>query len=144
MPHRPTQKIFPLNGVMRRGVFATLLATTPMLPSLSWAEEASVSQVRQYSIGAGNLDQVLNRFASQAGILLSVDAQLTSGKRSTGLQGRFDVARGLEGVQRLLETATHVIVFMLHKPLALFGRCLARAGIDRLLPRVVPPDKDHQ
>src|SRR5471030_1697438 len=98
MPHRPTQKIFPLNGVMRRGVFATLLATTPMLPNLSWAEETSVSHVRQYSIGSGDLDQVLNRFASEAGILLSVDARLTSGKRSSGLQGRFNVDRGLEHV----------------------------------------------
>lgn len=98
MPHHPTQKIFPLNGVLRRGVFATLLATTPMLPNLAWAEDSNVSQARQYSIGAGNLDQVLNRFASEAGILLSVDAQLTSGKRSAGLQGRYDVAQGLERV----------------------------------------------
>ena len=98
MPHHPTQKFFPLNGVLRRGVFATLLATTPMLPNLAWADDASVSQARQYSIAAGNLDQVLNRFASDAGILLSVDAQLTEGKRSTGLQGRFDVAQGLERV----------------------------------------------
>ncbi len=92
----PTQKTFALDGVLRRSVFATLLATTPLVPNLAWAEDAAVSQARQYTIAAGNLDQVLNRFASEAGILLSVDAQLTEGKRSAGLQGRFDVSQGLE------------------------------------------------
>lgn len=96
MPHHPTQKFFPLTDVLRRAMFATLLATAPMLPSLAVAEDTSLNQVRQYAIAGGSLDQVLNRFASDAGILLSVDAQLTAGKRSEGLQGRFDVAKGLE------------------------------------------------
>ena len=96
MPYHPPQKVFPLTGALRKGMFATLLAAAPTLPNLAWAADASMSQTRQYAIAAGSLDQVLNRFASDAGILLSVDAQLTEGKRSAGLQGHFDVAQGLE------------------------------------------------
>lgn len=55
---------------------------------------ASVEQVREYSIPAGSLDQVLNRFASEAGVLLAIDGQLTQGKTSPGLQGRFSVEKG--------------------------------------------------
>ncbi|MCO8168891.1 TonB-dependent receptor [Pseudomonas sp. 21LCFQ02] len=48
-----------------------------------------------YAIAAGSLDQVLNRFASESGILLSVDGTLTAGKRSPGLNGSYGVREGL-------------------------------------------------
>lgn len=92
MPHHPIQ---PLARALRRGLFVSLLATVPLLPTLAHAEE-SAEALRSYSIPAGSLDQALNRFASASGILLSVDATLTEGKRSTGLQGRFGVGTGLE------------------------------------------------
>lgn len=95
MPH-PTLSIQPLARALRRGLFVSLLAAVPALPNMVQAEEAQVGELRQYNIAAGSLDQVLNRFASTAGILLSVDAQLTEGKRSAGLQGRYDTVQGLE------------------------------------------------
>ena len=92
MPHHPIQ---PLARALRRGLFVSLLATVPMVPTLGYAEESAEAQ-RSYNIPAGNLDQALNRFASASGILLSVDATLTEGKRSAGLQGRYGVESGLE------------------------------------------------
>jgi iron complex outermembrane receptor protein len=92
MPHHQIQ---PLARALRRGVFVSLLATVPLLPSVVQAAESTEAQ-RSYNIPAGNLDQALNRFASASGILLSVDASLTDGKRSAGLQGRYAVGAGLE------------------------------------------------
>lgn len=68
-----------------RLALAVALATTPMFAATARAAQAQ----QQFAIPAGALDQALNRFASQAGVLLSVDAALTTGKRSPGLQGYF-------------------------------------------------------
>lgn len=92
MPHHQIQ---PLARALRRGLFVGLLAAVPLAPSLVQAAESAETQ-RAYNIPAGNLDQALNRFASASGILLSVDASLTEGKRSAGLQGRYAVGAGLE------------------------------------------------
>lgn len=82
-------------NLLRNGVFMGLLAATPMLPIAAQAQQTFTGEQRQYDVAAGSLDQALNRFASQAGILLSLDAQLTTGKSSPGLRGRYDVAQGL-------------------------------------------------
>lgn len=92
MPHHPIQ---PLARALRRGLFVSLLATVPMLPTQVHAEERSEA-LRAYNIPAGSLDQALNQFASASGILLSVDASLTQGKRTPGLQGSYGVGSGLE------------------------------------------------
>lgn len=71
-----------------------LSALTLSLPS------AAQSEATQYfDIPAGSLDQVLNRFALDAGIELYLDAALTQSRQSAGLQGSFSVDQGL---QRLL------------------------------------------
>ena len=59
----------------------------------------AASELRQYSIAGGSLDEVLNRFALEAGIELSVSAKLTKDKASSGLNGHYSVS---EGLQRLL------------------------------------------
>lgn len=86
----------PLTRSVRHALFAGLLAAGPLpfLP-VAQAQPAASEQARAYTIPAGNLDQALNRFASEAGILLSVDAQLTAGKRSPGLDGSYSVDEGL-------------------------------------------------
>ncbi|MCK9797014.1 TonB-dependent siderophore receptor [Pseudomonas sp. MAFF 302030] len=98
MPYHATSTTQTLSAAVRRGLFLSLLAVAPVLPGLAQADTASQTEARQYNIAAGSLDQVLNRFASAAGILLSVDAQMTEGKRSDGLQGRYEVAQGLQRV----------------------------------------------
>ena len=70
----------------------------PMLtPALMPAAQAQAA-ARSYSIPAGTLSRVLSQFAAEAGVLLSVDAALTEGKQSSGLQGSYGVAQGLERI----------------------------------------------
>mgnify|MGYP002040826834 FL=1 len=95
MPYQTAASILTLGATARRRAFVALLAVAPVLPGIVQAEPGSQSQARDYQIAPGNLDQVLNRFASAAGILLSVDASMTAGKHSQGLQGRYEVAQGL-------------------------------------------------
>lgn len=96
MPHLPIPYRSRLSLCVRSALFTGLLAAVPGLPVLAAGEpSASREQSRGYAIPAGNLDQVLNRFASEAGILLSADAQLTAGKRSPGLNGNYGVGEGL-------------------------------------------------
>ena len=96
MPHLPASHRSLLSLSITRALFAGLLATGPLLlATATVAHAAMTEQVRHYAIPAGNLDQALNRFASEAGILLSVDSRLTAGKQSAGLNGSYGVDEGL-------------------------------------------------
>ena len=95
MPVQSFMRPKPLAGAVRQGLLLGLLATSPWLPGVAMAAPEGAAELRQYNIAPGSLDQALNTFASRAGILLSVDAQLTQGKRSPGLQGRFDTPQAL-------------------------------------------------
>lgn len=55
---------------------------------------------RSYSVPSGSLGEALSRFASQAGVSLSVDPALVSGRSSQGLSGTYSVD---EGFARLLQ-----------------------------------------
>lgn len=95
MPYLPTPPRSRVTLAVRDALFAGLLGGGALLltapATLAYASE----QTRSYVIPAGGLDQALNRFASESGILLSADAQLTAGKRSPGLTGRYSVEEGL-------------------------------------------------
>lgn len=97
MPHLPASTRSRMSLAVRHALFAGLLAGGPLLLAvpMAQAESSTSQQTRSYAIPAGNLDQVLNRFASEAGILFSTDAQLTAGKRSPGLSGNYSVDEGL-------------------------------------------------
>lgn len=88
MPHL---RFSPLACAM----FVALLAAPLLLPSAVQAAEAVQHSQRHYAIAPGSLDQALNSFASTAGILLSVDAALTAGKSSPGLQGDYSASEAL-------------------------------------------------
>lgn len=64
-------------------------------PAQGWAQPAEAGQVRSYDIPAGSLNAVLNRFAEEAGVLLSAPGNLTAGKTSAGLRGDYGVQAGL-------------------------------------------------
>lgn len=72
------------------------LSTSPFFISSSLAEEAAR---RSYQVPAGSLGAALTRFAGLAGVNLSVDPALVSGRDSAGLSGEFGVE---EGFARLL------------------------------------------
>lgn len=96
MPYLPVTPRYRLSLSIRHALIASLLASVPSL-SVSAANAAATQQEqsRTYAIAAGSLDQVLNRFASESGILLSADGTLTAGKRSPGLNGSYGVGEGL-------------------------------------------------
>lgn len=72
------------------------LSTSPFFISSSLADEAAR---RSYQVPAGSLGATLTRFAGLAGVNLSVDPALVSGRDSAGLSGEFGVE---EGFARLL------------------------------------------
>jgi iron complex outermembrane receptor protein len=73
------------------------LSASPFFVSSSWAEDAAR---RSYQVPAGSLSDALTRFAGLAGVNLSVDPALVSGRSSAGLSGEFAVE---EGFARLLQ-----------------------------------------
>ena len=88
--HRRPGPLAPLAGA----VFAALTALASAPPA--WAQVAPTADaVRSYDVPAGPLGLALGRFAAQAGVVLSFDAQLTHGKQSAGLHGPYGVASGL-------------------------------------------------
>ena len=99
-PHRINENDFrPVLNSAHRGrairaaLFGTALGLAAVAPLSQAAETASASQ--QYSIAAGNLDDVLNQFARQAGITLSSTPQLTAELQSPGLQGAYSTNQAL-------------------------------------------------
>ena len=95
MPHLPTSTRSRLSLAIGHALFTGLLIGTPLLLAAPITKAIASEQALSYAIPAGNLDQALNRFASESGILFSADAKLTAGKHSPGLQGRYSVDEGL-------------------------------------------------
>ena len=89
-PGRNRSAPFRLRSLLQLGL-AVGLSISPVVISTSWAEDA---ERRSYEVPAGNLGAALTRFASQAGINLSVDPVLMSGRRSGGLSGDYSVDEG--------------------------------------------------
>lgn len=73
------------------------LSSSPLFIQASWADDAAR---RSYQVPAGPLSAALTRFAGLAGVNLSVDPQLVSGRNSGGLSGEYGVE---EGFARLLQ-----------------------------------------
>ncbi|WP_426200703.1 TonB-dependent receptor [Pseudomonas sp. TWP3-1] len=73
------------------------LSASPLLIPVSWADDAAAR--RSYQVPAGSLSTALTRFAGLAGVNLSVDPALVSGRNSNGLTGECGVE---EGFARLL------------------------------------------
>jgi iron complex outermembrane receptor protein len=63
----------------------------PVFHHCSWAEDAAR---RSYQVPAGSLSDALTRFAGLAGVNLSVDPALVSGRTSAGLSGDYGVEEG--------------------------------------------------
>lgn len=72
------------------------LSASPLFATVSYADDAR----RSYQVPAGSLSAALTRFAGLAGVNLSVDPALVSGRSSSGLSGEFGVE---EGFARLLQ-----------------------------------------
>ncbi|MCB5185062.1 TonB-dependent receptor [Methylobacillus gramineus] len=99
---RPTESGFPAFPTRKLTSLLLLSGLSSMaLVPIACADTAQVSQAGQpFAIAAGPLDQVLNVFARETGILLVIDAELTTGKTSEGLHGHFDLRAGLDRILR--------------------------------------------
>lgn len=73
-----------------------MLGFGPMAAQMAIAD----SEQRAYKIPAGDLSSALIRFAGQAGVSVSVEPGLVSGRRSAGLSGNYSID---EGFARLLQ-----------------------------------------
>ncbi|MBJ7310363.1 TonB-dependent siderophore receptor [Rugamonas sp. CCM 8940] len=62
------------------------------------ASQAPAQPRFSFKLAPASLDQTLNRFAGVAGIELAVDASLTAGKTSAGLNGSYTVAEGFAAI----------------------------------------------
>lgn len=82
-----------LARTLRAGVLGASFAS--VLP-MAAVYAASAASVQQYTISSGPLNQVLNQFAQQAGVLLSYDPAVVAGKRGAGLQGNYSVEQGFQ------------------------------------------------
>ncbi|WP_341644786.1 TonB-dependent receptor [Thauera sp. SDU_THAU2] len=97
--HPPSSRRFSSHGRRNLRLNATLLCILAafLAPESSQAQTAGTTQqqgVRSYDIGPGPLAEVLNRFAREAGVLLSFDAQALQGRHSSGVQGSHAVGEG--------------------------------------------------
>ncbi|SNR79979.1 iron complex outermembrane recepter protein [Methylobacillus rhizosphaerae] len=85
-----------------RQLAAALLASgmiTLALAPQARAEAGQISQAgRNFNIAAGPLDQVLNTYAKETGILLVIDGRLTEGRQSRGLNGTYELRPGLDAI----------------------------------------------
>ncbi|MCJ9710230.1 TonB-dependent receptor plug domain-containing protein, partial [Bordetella hinzii] len=75
-----------------------LASTLPLPRDVQAAEPAAAAQLRRYDIAAGSLDQVLNRYAQDAGVMLTIDGALTAGRQSAGLRGSYGLADGFAAI----------------------------------------------
>ena len=92
----PPASPYHLRPLLRFSLLLTL-STSPLFISPSWAES---TDRRTYEVPAGSLGAALTRFAGLAGVNLSLDPALVSGRNSAGLSGDFAVE---EGFSRLLQ-----------------------------------------
>lgn len=69
--------------------------TVTIQPVCAQTVSAAVAEQREFTVPAGSLDDVLSSFGRQSGLLISVDAALTQGLRSSGVSGRHTIDAAL-------------------------------------------------
>ncbi len=93
-PKRQTSRAFTHHALACAIGGSTAIMLVVTMPCMAWAQTAP-ADTRSYSVPAGALEDALNRFGREAGILLSFTPQSTSGFHSKGLQGSYTVQGGL-------------------------------------------------
>lgn len=90
---RPVLNCVFFGRAIRAALLGTTLGFLGVAPHVLAADPVGMSQ--PYSIPAGNLDDVLNQFARQAGITLSSTPQMTGKLQSPGLRGQYAIDQAL-------------------------------------------------
>ena len=90
------QKLLQFIDILQHGLamLAALSVLTLTLPVAAQAQDESANAAH-YSIPPGSLEQSLNRFASQTGIAISMDADKIKNLTASRLEGHYSVETGL-------------------------------------------------
>lgn len=88
----PIRSIYFYAVLISLGIVTIFLAKPSIAESLSMTTPAA----RAYNIPAGSLQDALNQFSQQAGILLTFDPALLQAKTTQGLTGSFEIKPGLD------------------------------------------------
>lgn len=87
-----------LFGLSTSGIFYSDVVMAETIEAQVHASQHQ--QSRPYRIPAGTLENVLNQFAKEAGILLSFDSSIVESINSSGLKGQYTLRQGLEKLLR--------------------------------------------
>jgi outer membrane receptor for ferric coprogen and ferric-rhodotorulic acid len=90
-------QLTPLARALHGALICVALgAASGVMPSAIAQTAAPAAEARRsFAIPAGTLDQALMRFGRDAGVLISVNADLTAGRQSPGLRGSYTVPEGI-------------------------------------------------
>lgn len=100
MSFTPVPQRHPLSRALHAALLG-LAVSTYALPSLAQPLSADHnSPLKQWSIPAGPLAPALDRFAREAGISLSFDAQNMANRNTNGVQGALDTRTALSSLLR--------------------------------------------
>jgi iron complex outermembrane receptor protein len=91
LPHRYSST---LARAVRAALFCLPLGSFAIAP-LASAQPPGEQALRSYDIPPGPLSSVLSRFAGEAGVMLSVNADHVGDLQSSGLHGLYEVEEGL-------------------------------------------------
>ncbi|WP_350023928.1 TonB-dependent siderophore receptor [Pseudomonas protegens] len=83
-----------LAQAIKVGLWGALAVYGAALLPLTAVAASEQTAVRRFDIAAGDLTEVLSRYASAAGAAISFDARQTAGLRSAGLKGEYGVQEG--------------------------------------------------
>lgn len=85
-------KTSPLAHAARHAILMMALTTGASWLPAAFAQGPAPASA--YAVPAGPLDDALTSFAASAGVTVQLDARLVSGRRTSGLQGRYGVREG--------------------------------------------------
>lgn len=134
MAHRPARHCRTLPHLLVPSAFALVMAQlgSATLLAAPGAAFAQAADSRSFQIPAGPLEDALNRFGQEAGLVLVFPPELMAGRTSPGLQGRHGARDGLalllagSGI-RALQQPNGVYVFQA-QPAATPGAAAAPAA----------------
>ncbi|SFQ52651.1 iron complex outermembrane recepter protein [Pseudomonas sp. NFPP07] len=89
-----------LDTLLRPSLLAVAIALCAPLASTPLIAAEQASSVRAYNLPAAPLASTLNQIASQAGLALSLNPSLATGKTSAPVKGQFDAAGALREALR--------------------------------------------
>ncbi|WP_315128159.1 STN domain-containing protein, partial [Comamonas antarctica] len=97
MAHRPARHCRTLPHLLVPSAFALVMAQlgSATLLAAPGAAFAQAADSRSFQIPAGPLEDALNRFGQEAGLVLVFPPELMAGRTSPGLQGRHGARDGL-------------------------------------------------